>query len=111
MLASCPPAAAARRGSAGAAPSGRGGSRAGRGSCSWGHYALEPRACVGSVTRQTRRQFCRDIFLICLTDQTNIACFMIIRGVQSFIFFGIFFTDNITILGDMIETSNNGLVV
>ena len=44
-------------------------------------YALEPRACVGSVTRQTRRQFCRDIFLICLTDQTNIACFMIIRGV------------------------------
>ena len=38
MLASCPPAAAARRGSAGAAPSGRGGSRAGRGSWSWGYY-------------------------------------------------------------------------
>ena len=43
--------------------------------------ALEPRACAGSVTRQTRRQFCQNIFLICLNDQTIIACLMIIRGV------------------------------
>ena len=41
-------------------------------------YALVPQACAESVTRQTRQQFCRDIFYI-------------------------FFNDNITILGDMIE--------
>ena len=48
--------------------------------------ALEPQACVGSVTRQTRRQFSRDIFLSCLSDQPNIACLMIIRGVLHPIF-------------------------
>ena len=71
-------------------------------------FALEPQACGGSVTRQSRRQFSRDIFLSCLSDQSNIACLMIIRGVlhpifHSFLFFCIFFTVNITILGDMIE--------
>ena len=60
------------------------------------------------MTRQTRRQFSRDILLNCLNDQPNIACLMIIRGVlhpifHSFLFFCIFFTVNITILGDMIE--------
>ena len=69
---------------------------------------LEPQACGGSVTRQSRRQFSRDIFLSCLSDQSNIACLMIIRGVlhpifHSFLFFCIFFTVNNTILGDMIE--------
>ena len=42
--------------------------------------ALVPQACAESVTRQTRQQFCRDIFSSCLNDQTNIACLMIIRG-------------------------------
>ena len=70
--------------------------------------SLEPQACGGSVTRQSRRQFSRDIFLSCLSDQPNIACLMIIRGVlhpifHSFLFFCIFFTVNNTILGDMIE--------
>ena len=69
---------------------------------------LEPQVCGGSVTKQTRRQFSRDIFLSCLSDQSNIACLMIIRGVlhpifHSFLFFCIFFTVNNTILGDMIE--------
>ena len=45
------------------------------------HNTLEPQACGGSVTRQSRRQFSRDIFLSCLSDQPNIACLMIIRGV------------------------------
>ena len=47
---------------------------------------LEPQACGGSVTRQSRRQFSRDIFLSCLSDQPNIACLMIIRGVLHPIF-------------------------
>ena len=58
------------------------------------------------MTRQSRRQFSRDIFLSCLNDQPNIACLMIIRGVlhpifHSFLSFCIFFTVNI--LGDMFE--------
>ena len=47
---------------------------------------LEPQACRKSVTRQTRRQFSRDIFLNCPNDQPNIACLMIIRGVLHPIF-------------------------
>ena len=57
---------------------------------------LEPQACGGSVTRQSRRQFSRDIFLSCLSDQSNMACLMIIRGVlhpifHSFLFFFVYF--------------------
>ena len=47
---------------------------------------LEQQSCGRSVTRQSRRQFSRDIFLSCLSDQPNIACLMIIRGVLHPIF-------------------------